>query len=83
MLVTVKARTFPIRNGVLVRSAALGLAGGGQDVVAATESLRKGVAAWCEGMRRAGELEAALARHGLKWCEDSTGLTIDIAVDET
>ena len=78
MKVTVEASLHPARNGVLLQSDELGLAGGGSDINAALESLRKVLLAWCGGLRRAGELEATLDRHGLVWSEDGMGLSVDI-----
>lgn len=78
MRITVSVESVNVRNGVGVRSAPLGLAGGGPTMDAAVAGLRESISAWCGGLRRAGELEEALDRCGLAWSDEGTGLEVDI-----
>jgi len=83
MKVVVRAEFQRIRAGVEARCSALRLSGHGRDTKDATESLRRGILAWCVGLEQAGELEQALKRRGLEWEKDGNGLVVVVKHPDT
>lgn len=79
MVVHIVAHIRPVKNGVLVQAESMGLAGLGQDEAEGVEALAGAVAAWCQGLRRAGQLEGGLERCGLVWESDGDeGIVVSV-----
>jgi len=82
MQIYVRSTLAKIKGGVEARCPELRIAGHGRDSSQALESLRTGVTAWCEGLRRAGGLESALSRRGLRHDEEGEELSVLVAAPE-
>lgn len=82
MRVTVPIEVTSIRAGFRARAESLGLAGHGEDVEDALESLRKTVLARLTCANRRGRLERTLKRAGVPFSLDEEDATIhlDLAV---
>jgi hypothetical protein len=79
MRVIVGATLRPIKAGIEARSPLLQLVGHGSDSGTAVESLTRAVRAWCSGLQRRGELEAALRRSGVRW--EPIGAELEVEVE--
>ena len=78
MHVTVEASIRETQRGVLAQCKSLGLTGGGRRTDEAVESLRRGVTAWCSGLRRQDALTEALQRRGIHWTPDDGPLVVEV-----
>jgi hypothetical protein len=78
MRIYVLSTLATIKSGVEARSPELRITSHGRDGKQALESLRRGVSAWCEGLRRAGGLQEALERRGVRY--DQEGEDVDVLV---
>jgi len=67
-----------VRSGIEARSPLLELAGHGYDRASATDSLARGVRAWCVGLEARGELEKGLRDRGIRWDPSGIELVIEI-----
>lgn len=79
MRVIVGATLRPIKAGIEARSPLLRLVGHGSDSGTAIECLTRAVTAWCSGLQRRGELEAALRRSGIRW--EPIGAELEVEVE--
>jgi len=66
------------RSGVEARAPQLRLTSHGIDNETALESLRKGIVAWCNGLRSIGKLEKAVRYRKLKWEPDGEGIELEL-----
>jgi hypothetical protein len=78
MHVTVEASVRETQRGVLAQCKSLRLTGGGRQTDEALESLRRGVTAWCSGLRRQDALTEALQRRGIHWTPDDGPLVVEV-----
>jgi hypothetical protein len=66
------------KSGVEARNAAIRLTGHGIRQEDAVESLKRGILAWCLGLRKAGILENVLERKGIVFHADGNSIGIEI-----
>jgi hypothetical protein len=78
MQVRVEASIVRTQRGVLAQCKTLGLTGGGRQADEAVASLRRGVTAWCTGLRRQDALTEALQRRGIHWTPDDGPLVVEV-----
>ena len=65
------------RSGIEVRSPQLKLTSHGQNDVEATESLRRGIVAWCSGLKSSNRLENALSARRVQWTPDGDSIVVE------
>jgi hypothetical protein len=82
MRIYVLPRLAKIKGGIEARCPELKIAGHGRDEIQALESLRRGIAAWCDGLRRAGRLEDAVRQRGLRLDSGGEDLAVVLAQPE-
>jgi len=68
------------RSGIEARNQIIRLTGHGLSQDDAIESLKRGISAWCYGLREAGILENVLNRKGIEFIKDGESILVDIKV---
>jgi hypothetical protein len=66
------------KSGVEARNAVLRLTGHGVSQDNAVKSLKRGISAWCLGLRKAGILENVLEHKGITFHADGDSIDIEI-----
>jgi len=82
MRIYVLPRLAKIKGGIEARCPELRITGHGRDETQALESLRRGLAAWCDGLQRAGRLEDAVRQRGLQLDLEGEELAVVLAQPE-
>lgn len=78
MKIVVKAELQQTRSGVEARSPEIALTSYGLDEREAMESLRRGILAWCEGLRAVQKFDNVLKTRHLKCETGGEGLLVEI-----
>ena len=66
------------KNGVIAKSQALSLAGGGKDEAEAVQSLQRVATAFCASLARIDGLESALRRAQVRWEPNGSSIMVEV-----
>jgi hypothetical protein len=70
------------KSGTEARAPSLHLTSYGPDETEALELLKRGIAAWCQGLQSVGKLDKALRERKLRWDPNGTSLDVEFVVSE-